>query len=194
METGINTMTDIATNEPIEIVAGDHVTWKRSFSHYKASAGWNLMYYLVHPTNSKITITASASGDDYLVDEAIATTTTWPAGNYKWQAFVSDGTDRYKVDEGSLEIKTDFASVSVTTFDDRAHCEKVLASIEAVIESRASKDQENYSMAGRSLTRTPIADLLVLRDKYRIEVKRGKDAEKLRNGLGGGNMILTRFT
>lgn len=185
---------EIPTNEPLEIIAGDRVKWKRSLADFLASAGWTLTYYLVHPTNSKITIVAAADGDDYSVDVAPATTTAWASGEYKWQAFVDDGTDRHKVDEGSLEIITNFASGSVTTFDDRAHAEKVLASVEAVLEDRATKDQESYSISGRSLSRTPITDLLALRDKYRIEVKRLKDAEKLRNNLGGKNIILTRFT
>jgi len=69
----------------------------------------------------------------------------------------------------------------------------VLESIEAVLESRASIDQESYSINNRSLARTPIPDLVVLRDKYRGEYVREKRAERIRNGLGHSGTIKVRF-
>ncbi len=186
-------MVDIATNEPFDIVAGDRVQWKRSFTDYKAADDWALTYYLVHQTNAKITIAAFADGDDHVVDEAPATTTAWPAGQYKWQAFVTKGTDRYKVDECSIKIETNFASSSVTTFDDRAHCEKVLAAIEAVIEGRATIAQEGHTIQGRTLIRTPFEELVKFRIFYKAEVRRLKQAERMKNGLDGGAHIRVRF-
>lgn len=187
-------MTDIATNEPLKIIAGDRVKWKRSFTDYKAGDGWSLAYYLVHPTNAKITINTSADGDDHLVDVAPATTTNWVAGTYHWQAFVTKDDDRYLVDEGTLEIETNFASGSVTTFDDRSHARKVLALIEAAIEGNTSPDVQSYSIAGRTLSRYSKEDLLKLRNQYRWEVKQEEQAERIRNGLDAGANVHTRFT
>jgi hypothetical protein len=68
-----------------------------------------------------------------------------------------------------------------------------LDAIEATIEGRASKDQESYSIQGRSLARTPIADLILLRGKYKAEYVQMQRAEKLRNGLGHGGNIKVRF-
>ncbi|WP_123711612.1 hypothetical protein [Sinobacterium caligoides] len=57
-----------------------------------------------------------------------------------------------------------------TVGDDRTHAKRVLAAIEAVIEKRASRDQMAYSIDSRSLSRTPIADLMLLRDRYKTMV------------------------
>lgn len=188
-------MTDIATVEPLKVIAGDRLIWQRSFDDYPASGGWTLSYYLVHKTNAKITINAVAGddGDSHKVDVDIATSGAWPAGIYNWQSFVSDGVSRYQVGEGELEVLTNFASGSVTTFDDRAHCEKVLEAIEAVIENRASQDQMAYTIEGRSLSRTPIADLLVFRGRYKAEVSRLRKADRIKAGLDSGSTIRVRF-
>ena len=57
---------------------------------------------------------------------------------------------------------------------------------EAVIEGQVTKDQENYSIAGRSLSCTPIAYLLSLPDYYRTEFIREKRVERRNNGVGTG--------
>lgn len=53
-----------------------------------------------------------------------------------------------------------------------SHAQKVLDAIEAVLEKRATLDQQRYSIADRELVRTPIPELLLLRDRYRSEVRR----------------------
>ena len=63
--------------------------------------------------------------------------------------------------------------------DARSHVQRVLDAIEAVLEKRATLDQEQYRINNRELRRTPIADLLKLRDRYRMELQRAKAA---RNG------------
>ena len=183
-------MVDIATNEPFKFVSGDRLQWKRSFSDYPAST-WTLAYTLLHATLAKITITASADGDDHSVDESAATTAAWAAGTYNWKAFVTNVAIRHQVDEGQIIIEPDYASL--TNYDARVHAEKVLAAIEAVIEGRATKDQESYTIEGRTLQRTPIPDLIVLRDKYKAEVGGLRKAERIANGLDGGNTIKVRF-
>lgn len=183
-------MTDIPTNEPMSVTAGDTVTWKRSLSDYLASAGWVLSYTLVNSAG-KITITSTADGDDHLVSVLAATTAAWTAGEYSWQAYVTKGAERYQVDYGALEILPDFAQQ--TTHDGRSHVKTVLDSIEAVIEGRATKDQESYSINGRSLARTSVEQLLVFRDRYKAEYAREVRAERIRNGLGHSGRILTRF-
>ena len=67
--------------------------------------------------------------------------------------------------------------------DARSHVQRVLDAIEAVLEKRATLDQEQYRINNRELRRTPIADLLKLRDRYRGELARMKAASK--GGLFG---------
>lgn len=184
-------MTDVATNEPLEITAGNSVTWKRTFDDYLASDSWVLTYALLHRTNTKITITSSADGDDHLVDEAAADTVDWTAGDYTWQAYVTKGADRFQVDSGTMTILPNLAAA--TNYDGRSHARITLDNIEAVIQERATKDQESYVILGRSLSRTPMADLITLHSRYKRMVKAEEDAEKVANGIGTGKKVLTRF-
>jgi hypothetical protein len=61
-----------------------------------------------------------------------------------------------------------------------------------VIEGRSSRDQENYSIQGRSLSRTPIPDLLILRDRYKAMYVQEQRAERLKNNLGHSGIIKVR--
>ena len=78
--------------------------------------------------------------------------------------WIADGTAR-TVQAGTVLVMPDAA-----TQDTRSHAEKVLDALEALIEGRASKDVNSYSIAGRSLTRMSPAELIEWRDRYRREV------------------------
>jgi len=69
----------------------------------------------------------------------------------------------------------------------------VLDAIEAVIENRATLDQESYQIGGRSLKRMPIADLMRLRQLYRAEVAGEEAAAKLAAGLGTARKVQVRL-
>ena len=155
---------DILTEEPTEITAGDTVTWKISLSDFLASDSWVLTYALVK-TNKLIEITASADGDDHLVEELPTTTADWDPGIYHYQAYVTKGTERYQVGEGTIEVLEDFAAS--TGYDNRSHAKKVLDAIEALLEGKADQDQLSYSIGGRSLSRFSWDELISARNTYR---------------------------
>lgn len=75
-----------------------------------------------------------------------------------------------------------------------SHAETVLAAIEAVIERRATVDQQSYSIEGRSLARMPIDDLLRFRSQYRAEVANEQAARAAAEGRGSSRRIRTAFT
>jgi hypothetical protein len=187
--------TNYPTTEPGTIVAGDRIAWKRSDlnSDYPVAL-YSLKYSarLENAGSTEIEITASESGTDYIVEVGQAVTVTYAAGIYHWQAYIIRTTDseRITIDSGTFEVKT---NRDAATTDPRGHVKKVLDAIEATIEGRASKDQEKYAIAGRELWRTPIPDLIMLRDKYRAEYVRETRAERIRNGLGHSGIIKTRF-
>jgi hypothetical protein len=60
----------------------------------------------------------------------------------------------------------------------RTHAQIALANIEAVLAKRSTQDQERYTINNRELWRTPLGDLLKLRDYYRAEVRREKQAQR----------------
>ncbi|MBA4281561.1 hypothetical protein, partial [Ralstonia sp.] len=75
-----------------------------------------------------------------------------------------------------------------TAIDARTHAEKTLTAIEAYLERGDTHAAAQYEIAGRSLRRHSIPDLLVLRDRYRYEVQRERHAQSA--GMG---RVLVRF-
>ena len=186
--------TNYPETEPTQIIAGDRAAWKRTdLGTDYAPASYSLKYSarLEDSGSTEIEITASESGSDYIIEVGQSTTTAYTAGVYHWQAYITRTSDseRVTVDSGTWEIK---ANRDAATTDPRNHVKKVLDAIESVIEGRASKDQESYSIQGRSLSRTPIAELITLRDKYRAEWVREQRAERIKNNLGHSGVIKVR--
>ena len=144
-----------------ELIAGDTLDFIDSVPEYPPADGWTLKYQLVPrfttPTQVPITLTASTSGSDYRVQEAAGVTATWKPGAYAWARWVEKaGPIRQSLGSGQVVIKTDPAA-AVQGYDGRSHARKVLESINAVLEGRATQDQEEYTIGSRSLKRTPIA-------------------------------------
>jgi hypothetical protein len=180
-----------ATTEPGRVTAGDTIAWTKTLADYPATASWVLSYTLINATG-KITITASASGADHAVVVAAATSAAWAAGTYAWQGVVTKGAERFTVGTGSIAIAANWAAAA--TLDTRSHAIKVLAAIEAYLESPANTAAASYEIAGRKLQRHSMAELLTLRDRYRAEAAREANAARLAAGLASKNQIYTRFT
>ena len=174
---------DIPTTEPTTLRAGDTWKWTQSLSDYPASA-WTLKYRF-KSLQGGFEITATASGDDFAITVAAATSAVYKAATYTWVSWVEGGTsEKYTVATGTCEVLPDLRSTTATALQDvRSHARKVLDAIEAVIEQRATLDQDAYEINGRSLKRTPLADLIKLRQRYRAEVAAADRADKIARGL-----------
>lgn len=183
-------MPDTLTNEPSELRAGLTWAWRREdlASDYPAST-WTLKYWFKKTGSSgaNFSITATIDGDNFAVSVAASTTSGYTAGDYTWAAVVTSGAEAHEVDRGTLKLLPRYDQAA--NLDDRTHAKKVLDAIEAVIEGRAAKDQQEYAIGGRMLKLTPIADLLVLRGRYKAEVASELAAEQLANGLATGRTI-----
>ncbi len=178
-------------HEPDELIIGDRWMWKRAdLGADYPPASYSLKYSLraEGAGSTEIEINASESGADYVVEVASATTAGYTADTYAWQAYITRTSDsqRVLVDSGTVKI---VANRDASTADPRTHAKIVLEAIEAVIESRASKDQEEYAINGRSLKRTPLKDLIMLRTTYRAEVA----AETAAANGTGSKKIVFRF-
>ena len=179
----------MGSNIPATLQAGDTWEWEFSDSDYPAST-WTLTYALVD-SNRKITITASADDDTHSVSVAMATTAAYVPGIYHFQAYVTDGTDRFKVDEGTVEVLPNFAAA--TAYDNRSHVKKVLDALEALIEGKASKDKASYSIGGRSISHMSPAELIEWRDNYRAQYVREIRKERIAQGKAAGSTVKVRF-
>lgn len=173
---------------PSTLNQGDSYSWSETESLYPASDGWIINYSLVNAT-AIVSFSSAADVDAHDFTISTTITDTWKPGQYSYQRYVTDGTEKITLNRGTVEIKQNF----ITAGDRRSHAAKTLDAIQAVIEKRATVDQENYTINGRSLTRMNISDLLKFRDIYRAELAREKNAEKIANGLGTRQTIRTRF-
>jgi len=176
------------------LIAGDTLKYLTSIPAYPASQGFTATTRLVRrdAVSAAIVFSATASGDDYQFNVAPATTLAWVTGRYTWSLYVTKAGERYTVDSGELEVRVDPATATAP-LDQRSHARKVLLAIEAVLENRATTDQQAISIAGRQVTRMPIIDLLVLRDRYRAEVANEDASAGIAAGKKNPRFIGVRF-
>lgn len=142
---------------------------------------WELVAILRGP--AQIDLTSVAHGSTHQFIETATTTAGWIAGRYavSIRAILND--DVYEVEAGDLKVSADLSTVT-DVHDSRDHAQKTLDAIEAVIEGRASKDQDSYKINGRELVRTNIADLLALRKTYKAEVAANSSNGRHRRLMG----------
>ncbi len=179
----------IPSLEPARVIAGDTIQWTRLLHDYPAGDGWTLAYTLINAAG-KVTIAASAQGDDFLVNVPAATSALWSAGDYAWRAQVSKAGQVFTVASGRITIEPAF---SAATLDDRSAARKMLDAVEAVLGNRASSEVAEYEINGRQLKYLSIPDLLKLRDRLRFDVQREDAALAAAQGLPPPNRIFVRF-
>lgn len=141
---------------------------------------------------SEISITGTASGNDYSFTVDSATSADFVAGYYHWQLEITRNSDseRLVLERGTFEAIVD---LDVNNVDPRTHAEIMVDKIEAVLQNRADADVANYSINGRSLVKLSIDDLLRWRDYYRNELSMEKRKERVRRGKSTGATIKARF-
>lgn len=181
-------------------VIGDTLDQTDTADGYPASDGWTLKYWFIArdaggSNIGPLSATVNADGVRYDLQVAPAVTATWTAGYYTIYRAVEKSGARQNLDgesedgAGQLRLLPNPATLAAG-HDSRTHARKVLDAIEAVIENRATLDQESYQINGRSLNRTPISELLKLRTIYRNEV----DAEyRAKNDVTGGRKLVYRL-
>lgn len=183
----------IPTTEPSEFFVGDTLQWTKELSDFPASV-WTLKYnFISSDANAlNVEIVSTADGDTHVISVPIATTDDYTAGDYKWFSYVVDSGDsvRHSIASGTTTIKPDQSSDT----DARSHVKKVLDAIQANLEGIASKEQQSYSIAGRSLSRYSFEELISLKDKYESLYQDELNKEKIANGKGSGRTVKVRFT
>lgn len=157
-----------------QLAAGTTLKFTVTSSDYPASDGWVLSYRLTpRAAGMAYTFTATASGDDHLVNVARATTAGWAPGTYTVTAWVDKGAERYDVPSefGQVVISPDPTTLAAGT-DTRSAAEIALASVQALLQGKASSGTLEYSINGRQLKSYSMAELLRLESKLKGDVNR----------------------
>ena len=183
--TGKGTVSQII---PAKITAGVTFETLASLAAYPAPA-WALSFLLRGPSAADVTATAEGSLHRLRVEAAAAA--AWLPGRYAYAVRAQNLAGEVReIEAGHLEVLADIANAAAG-FDGRTQNRRTLDAINAVIEKRASRDQERYSINDRELWRTPIADLLKLRGTY-VALCRAEDA-KARGASVWGPALKVRF-
>ena len=174
--------------EPTQVVAGDTLTWTESLADYPAGT-WTLNYRLVKEGKT-ISAQATASGTDHVVTIAASTTAGWTPGTYVWSKFVTSGALRYTIGTGSIDVKPNPAGA---TYDPRTVAKVMLDNVEAYLIDPNNIAAASYSIGGRSLSRWSRAELLVERDKLKLEVQQEVAKERMAAGFANPRRLKVRF-
>jgi hypothetical protein len=189
-----NPLDTVPEGEPLTLVAGDTWVWQRSDLSSDYPLGLYTLNYSMQregDTAAPMTFAAFEIGSIYKVIVAATTTVSKSAGNWRWVAYMVRSADaaRVAIGSGLFVVKPDPASA----YDARSHAVKILAAIESLIEGRAASDVNSYSIAGRSLTKLSVDDLLRWRAYYKREVRRERDAANAAAGRPTGRTQVVSF-
>jgi len=176
------------------IYAGDSINESIILADYPANEGWALKVRFAPQAGSGAALTVDATvaenGADYDLLVPAASTADWTAGKWSYAMWVVSGAERYTVETGIITVQANLATAE-TGIDLRSHAKKTLDALEAMIEGKAGRDVQSYSINGRQLQHYSIPDLIMLRDKYRAEYA---NEQRIKSGnKTGGRKIYVRI-
>lgn len=182
--------------EPLEVVVGDFIQWKRSdlvTDYPPASYSAQYVARITQGGNTEILITATESANYYLFTVDSVTSEDFVAGYYHWQLEViqTSSGNRIVVDNGHFTAIPDLDSNGA---DPRTHSEIMLDKIESLLEGKADSDVSSYSIAGRSLTKLTFAELMEAKNYYQSKVLAEKRSDRIKRGKPSGTTVKVRFS
>ena len=188
-------------NIPATIRAGDTIKWRDvagvdNLGNEISSATWTLTYYLRTNTASEgATVVGSAYGTGWEFTISASTSAGFDAGDWYWQAQATYSTEKVTLGAGQLQVlKALSYSGTPGAVDGRTQAQTDLDAVQAQIRALISGGAvQQYSIAGRSLSRYGLSDLMELESKLKAEVKREQMAELIANGLGNPHNLFVRF-
>lgn len=173
--------------EPSKVRAGLTAKWERQIDDYDA-ASWSAEYSLHAEGLTSIAVPTTGSGNEYSVNVPPTTTSTWAPGLYHYILTVTDGTDVFEIDSGSIEILSETASGN-----DLMDAKAVLAKAEAEYEERITGKASSYSIKDRSLTRMDADELRQAIGYWRRRVQALQETENRRKGKPSNRITYARF-
>lgn len=172
-------------NIPSELIAGDTWEWSADYGDYPAGT-WTATAYFQNAAE-EFSVSSTADGTSHLFAAAATATDDFKAGRYFVQVRVVSGSELYTVESGWCDVKADPASA--VKVDHRSWARRTLEAVEAFLEGNATTAQQSMSIAGRSISRWSIAELMQFRNQLRAEVR----TEEQGSAAGLGRNIKVRY-
>lgn len=166
---------------PGSLIAGDAWAWRADgfLSAYPAT-DYSLAYHLApRAGGAALVVPVKPDAGGLLASVVNTITATLPPGAWVWSLKVTRLADAAAVTlaTGGLTVFPNPASGA----DTRTQARRLLDAINAVLEKRAGRDVEAYTIEGRSLTKIPFEQLRATRARLLREV-----AAEESGGPGGG--------
>ena len=175
-----------------EIVAGDRLNVPLQVPGYPASGGNTLTLRLVpRATGTPVDLTATASGDDYVVSASAVATVAYTAGEYSWRAFVTNGSDRYTVGSGQITVKANPATLAAGT-DTRSEAERAVADLRAALKAWDAT-RRSYTIGDVSMTFNSPAEIIKLIGYWETVLERERGAADVAAGRLNRKKVFVRF-
>lgn len=177
--------------EPSIFHAGASLTWEKSAPDYPASSGYSLEYVLAGPSGRVVIGSGviTGSGSTFTVTVPMSTTATWPAGEYTWRLFATKTGERWHLEDGVVRV---VASATGPT-DQRTHAKRMVDALEAVLQRKATRDQQEITISGKTLKRMTLEELTVAHAYWTRMYQQELDAAKVAAGMTSRRVIRTRF-
>ena len=181
--------------EPTSLVVGDFIQWKKTSlaaAYPPATHSATYVARIASGQSGEIQMTAIERPTYYLFQVTSATSAAFSTGFYHWQLEIVETAsgNRIVVERGEFEAIADLDNNGA---DPRTHAEVMLDKIESLLEGRADKDVNSYSIQGRSISKMSIADLLQWRDYYRKEVLKERRDNAIAQGKPTKTTVKVRF-
>ncbi len=183
--------------EPLNLTAGDTFTWQRDLASYGIlPTDWTLSYAFIPKTtgNSPIYIDATDNGDGtFLVSVDPSTTAGYSPDDYVWKAMVTSRTttERHTLYQGHTTIAADFATTAQADY--RTQVEKTLEALNAMLFGKLSIDQQSVSIAGRSISKMDLNEVLAAKEKFEELLAKEKQKENNAQKRPGTSNIRINF-
>jgi len=124
-----------AWQEPIELRAGDTLSFSKGLSDFKPSDGWYLQYQ-IRGSGDPVSFQSTASGDHHVILVPAATTAAWKPGDCKLIGFATDNTKRFQIYDGQISILSDATSNTEDTFP-KTFAQRMIEQIETAMLAQA---------------------------------------------------------
>jgi len=190
-----NLFTDVPETEPVSFYKGETIVWKRTdIGADYAPSSYSMVWEASLESNgsTRFSATVTESGTEYTFTLDDSATASYTAGDYIWFLKVIQDSDSEKlvIDSGKLTVKDNYFA---TTGDTRSHAKVMVDKLESLLEGKADADVSSYAIAGRSLNKLTVEEMLKWRDYYKAEYQREIQEFRIGNNEGSGSVVKVRF-
>lgn len=155
------------TNMPDSFTAGNTLTYLRPAT-VDFDTTWTMTAIIAG--EKKVQKKAVDEGGSFRVTFKAGATSLLTAGAYQWVHRMKKAGDVHDMEGGKLIVLPDLLVAAAG--DLQSWASKTLPLVEAAIAGRIPSGNESYQIAGRAISKIPIAELIALRSKIQSEVFR----------------------